>query len=43
MPILNIEIIIKGQLRDNMQSNRLVKQPLSKDDWLEAHCDQVFL
>lgn len=42
MPTLDIQISIKGQLRENGQSSRIVKQPTTKDDWYDVHRDQVY-
>jgi len=42
MPTLNISIVIKGQLHENEDACRPVKQPMTKDDWLEVHQDQEY-
>ena len=41
MPTLEVSIILNGQLNDDRDVSRKVKQPMSKDDWLEVHQDQV--
>lgn len=41
MPTLDVQITIKGQLRENVQHTQVVKQPISKDDWYEVHRDEV--
>lgn len=41
MPSLDVSIVIVGQLHSAHDINRPVKQPMTKDDWIQVHQDQV--
>lgn len=41
MPTLEVSIILKGQLYEEQDVSRPVKQPMTRDDWLEVHQAQV--
>lgn len=42
MPTLDVSILLVGQLHANHGESRLIKQPMTKDDWIEVHQDQEY-
>lgn len=41
MPSLDVSIVIIGQLHSHTDVGRPIKQPMTKDDWIQVHQDQV--
>lgn len=42
MPTLDVSILLIGQLHDNPDANRSIKQPMTKDHWIEVHQGQEY-
>lgn len=42
MPTIHVEIKIRGQFKEELEIDRPVMQPISKDQWLEVHLDQEY-
>lgn len=43
MPTIIVDIVLRGPYYDQEDLNRVVKQPMNRNDWLEVHADQVHL
>lgn len=42
MPTIHLEIKIRGQFNQELEIERPVKQPISRDDWMEVHAGQEY-
>lgn len=42
MPTIHVEIKIRGQLKQKLEMERPVMQPITKDQWMEVHADQEY-
>lgn len=42
MPTLSVSLSIRGQYFNELQIDRLVKQPTNRDTWLQVHANQEY-
>lgn len=41
MPTLDVELRVIGRLREKIDTVQSVKQPMTKDDWIQIHQNDV--
>lgn len=41
MPILDVDLLVIGQLNDENDVVQRVKAPMTKDDWIQIHQNEV--
>lgn len=42
MPTIHVEIKVRGQYKDQLEIDRPVMQPITRDQWVEVHADQEY-
>lgn len=42
LPTINIEIKLRGPLKDDVQADRIIKQPLDRKVWHEVHANEEY-
>lgn len=42
MPTIHVEIKVRGQLKEQLEIDRPVMQPITRDQWMEVHAGQEY-
>lgn len=42
LPTINVEMKLRGSLREEIEITRIVNQPLNRNSWLEVHADEAY-